>query len=199
MNKNSQINKTKDDLAATIQAIVADDSLRLEFSEDRENNFFTWKENLLLDGKKILLPEIHDDDNRAAADMAACYLLFHDRELHQNKNFNLEEQNLFDEFEKIRVFINAKDCYLGVVKNILAKIEKDLSSKSFANQALPLLLLNSFFESEILFESKNLILDLEKNLNKDLIKEIKNLSKKIYNQEAYAKERWIYLKTRVNY
>jgi cobaltochelatase CobT len=186
MNKNSQINKTKDDLAATIQAIVADDSLRLEFSEDRENNFFTWKENLLLDGKKILLPEIHDDDNRAAADMAACYLLFHDRELHQNKNFNLEEQNLFDEFEKIRVFINAKDCYLGVVKNILAKIEKDLSSKSFANQALPLLLLNSFFESEILFESKNLILDLEKNLNKDLIKEIKNLSKKIYNQEAYA-------------
>ena len=185
MNQNSQISQIKENLAATIQAMVADDSLSLELGEKKENNFFSWDYYFLLNGNKILLPEVVDDSARAAVDMAACYLLFYDDQLNFNNDFSHEEQKLFTEFEKIRVLLNAKDCYLGIIKNILNKIEQDIPLQNLDNQALPLILLDCFFDV-ILPNTKNLILNLEKNISQKLFKEIKKLDKKIYDQASFA-------------
>ena len=66
---------------------------------------------------------------------------------------SLNEQELFDAFEKIRVIGNVKNIYKGVVKNILQKISQDLPSlDSSGIQAYPLLLLE-----EILSEQKILV------------------------------------------
>ncbi len=62
--------------------------------------------------------------HRAASDLAACYILFHDK-----KNYIVaEEQKFFDEFEKIRVVAEVRNIYRGVVKNILGKVEEDVDS-----------------------------------------------------------------------
>lgn len=191
-NKNSQTNKIREDLGATLQAVVEDHLLQFEFSETQENNFFSWSQNLILDEKKVLLPQIKNDDlikfHRASADLAVCYLLFHNQKIHQTQKFSGEEQILFDEFEKIRVVINVKDSYLGIVKNILRKIEDDVSRPLDSDfKKIPLILLNQFFKEKILPRTKNLISNLEKNLSKNILKEIKNLDEKIFNQENFSK------------
>jgi len=190
--KNSQTNKIREDLGTTLQAVAEDHLLQFEFSETQENNFFSWSQNLILDEKKVLLPQVKNDDlikfYRASADLAVCYLLFHDKEIHQTQKFIFDEQILFDEFEKIRVILNVKDSYLGIVKNILRKIEDDVSRPLDSEfRTIPLILLNHFFKEKILSKTKNLISDLEKKLSKNILGEIKNLDKKISNQEDFSK------------
>lgn len=193
--KNSQINKVKEDLIATLRAVVADESVQVDFSDEQKNNFFSWNQNLIFDEKKAAVPaiktdEIFSEENlvrryRAVCDMAACYLLFHDQEIHQERNFGEEEQKIFDEFEKARVISNVKNSYHGVVKNILAKVEDDVFSTS---APLSLLLLNEIFPQEILPRTKDVILDLEKKLSKKILSEIKNLTKNISNQSGFAQD-----------
>jgi cobaltochelatase CobT len=191
--KNSQINQIKEDLIATLRAIVCDEVVQVEFDENQRNNFFSWNQNLVFDEKKVLIPaiqtdEIFSEENlvrrfRASLDMAACYLLFHDKKIEQEQNFSKEEQKIFDEFEKARVISSVKSSYLGVVKNILAKVEDDIFS---AEAPLSLLLLKETFSQEILPKTKDVILDLEKKLSKKILGEIKNLTKNISNQSAFG-------------
>ncbi len=202
--KNSQTNKIKEDLIATLRGLANDESLRVEFDENCQNNFSSWDQNLVLDEKIIMLPQVlkqvQDDDFptshpelvpgsiknfRAASDMALCYLLFHDKETHQQKNFVEDEQKFFDEFEKIRVISNVKNSYRGVVKNILRKLEDDIFT---ASESLSLVLLKQFFPAEILPRTASAISDLEKKLSKKILSQIQKLGKNIFDQTAFALE-----------
>ncbi len=180
MTKNSDVNKVKENIAKTFMAMVADDEVLVEFSEMVADDFGLWNQNLVT-GRKITLPQINNDSyetNRAGADLAACYYLFHNAEIHLRKSFELEEQNLFDAFEKVRVLLNVEDCYLGALKNILQAVEKS----DF--YALPLILLKGFdkFGATI----KNRIINLENNLDKKILKKVNNLVAKIHNQNEFA-------------
>ena len=187
--KNFQTNQIKEHLTATLRALVADESVQVEFEEEVKNNFFAWNQNLVLDEKRVAVPQIQVDEIfseenlvkrfRAASDLAASYLLFHDKKLHKNENIDEEEQKFFDEFERVRVIANVKNSYRGAAHNILAKVEDDIFSGS---TNLSLILLNKIFDSEILPRSKEAALDLEKNLDKKIIKEIKNLAQKTESQ-----------------
>lgn len=186
-----QINKIKESISATLQAIVADDAVQVEFLEDLSNNFFEWKQDLVADSKTVSLPVVQSDElinsYRAAADMAACYLLFHDKELHQQRGFdNLDEQKLFDEFEKVRVIANVGDVYRGVVRNILQKVESDVASGSGRDASIAMLLFREFSEVADSSATGNLIANLERSLSAKILQKIKNLSDKISNQEGFA-------------
>ncbi len=190
----------KENLSAILQAIAANDFLRAEFTKDLSNNFFVWDQNLLIDKNEVYLPEIVAQENesdflesqtlekefsfkhKAAADLAACYLLAHNKEIYQQKIREPKEQKFFDEFEKIRVISQVKDSYLGVVKNILQKIESDIFSGS---SSLSLVLLKEIFSDEILPRTKDFALDVEKNLSKKVAAEIKKLSQITSNQSEF--------------
>jgi cobalamin biosynthesis protein CobT len=177
----------KENLIATLRAISADQSLQVEFLDDVKNNFFGWDQNLIIE-EKAILPQISNDeslqtqDSRASADLAASYLLFHNFEIHQQKTRNLEEQKFFNDFEKIRVIAQMRHSYLGVVKNILEKVESDIFSGS---TNLSLILLQEIFDEKILSRTQNAVQDLQKSLNKKIVAEIKNLARKIENQNEF--------------
>lgn len=186
---NSYLNQTKEKLVTTIKNIVLNKSLQIEFSEDVKNNFFSWNQNLVSKNNIILpnLKTINDqiiNSDRAASDLAICYLLFHNHKIHQQKQRSLEQQKFFNDFEKIRVFANIKDSYLGISKNILAKIEEDIYSNS---ENLSLILLNEIFADNLLPKTLNLVEELRSSLSKKILEQIKNLAKKTNDQSAFEK------------
>lgn len=201
--KNPQINIIKEKLVTTMQAMVEDGSLLVDFDEDQENNFFAWNQNLITQSKIARLPDVRIDDvresdfgvfedssqfnkglvkSRSCADLAASYLMFHDFEIQEGLECADDEKKFFDEFEKVRVVSQIKDSYLGAAKNILAKVEEDIFSGS---TNLSLVLLKEVFPNEILPRTKVAADDLEKNLNKNVVSEIKNLAKKSSDQSAF--------------
>lgn len=183
MNQNSSNKNIADKLLATIKAVSKNDDIKLEFAA-LENNFFSWNQSLI-DDKRIILPQAASiGQSRAAADLATCYLMFHNAKIHQE--FACAEQDLFDSFEKIRVISNVKNLYRGVVKNILQKISDDARNPllSSANK-LPLMLLQEVFRGEVG------VLEFATNDNSPQNKinsHIKKLAKNIADQKAFALE-----------
>ncbi|MBU6140666.1 MAG: hypothetical protein KGP29_03795 [Proteobacteria bacterium] len=178
--------QTKEVLINTLRALVADESVQVEFTDEIQNNFFTWDQKLVVNKKRVEVPQI-DKYFRASTDLAAAYILFHDSGdvmLSLSKHdYTQEDQRFFDEFEKIRVIAEVKNIYRGAAQNILEKIRHDLSptaSRQDQDQEnLSLVLLSEIFSQD--FSS-----NLEKNLDKKIVKEIKNLSKKTSNQYAFS-------------
>ena len=177
--------QTQEVLIETLRALVADESVQVEFIDEIQNNFFTWNQRLAGDKKRIEVPQI-SKHFRASTDLAACYILFHDSSIHRQES----EQEFFDEFERVRVIAEVKNIYRGAAQNILEKIRHDLSSdiiepfsaaleKSGIQKNLSLILLDEIFSQDF----SNAI---EKNLSKKIIREIKNLSKKTSDQSAFA-------------
>jgi cobaltochelatase CobT len=171
--KNSQTNAAKENLIATLRALTASEFLQVEFDEARENNFFVWDQSLVGEGGVVLpeveiLKQVQDDEIgeikdrndglefshpelvsgsisqfRAASDLAACYILFHDKKINDEVMLSLPSQDYWarsssitlrqaqcdiDQFEKIRVVVEVRNIYRGVVKNILGKMEEDVDS-----------------------------------------------------------------------
>lgn len=178
--------KEKQDLSVVLNGLARKDSAAIEFEDNLANNFFSFDQNLVLSEKKIILPTGSLKHLRAAADLAACYLLFHDKRVHQQKKFDKDEQKIFDESEKIRLICKVKDCYRGSAANLLRKIEDDIVFNPSANFSL--LLLKEFFPEKILPKTGSFISGLEKKLDKRVQKRIKNLAKKIDDQIGFAKE-----------
>ena len=143
--------------------------------------------------------------HRAASDLAACYILFHDKKIHLEMNVRTGlqtpsgagfgasvEQKIFDEFEKIRVVVEVRNIYRGVVKNILGKVEEDVQEQtpsgasSDVSSAISLLLLPEFFSTELGKKTREKISDLKKNLSEKILTEIKKLAKITADQKAFA-------------
>jgi cobaltochelatase CobT len=188
--KNLSNTQIKENLATTLRAMVADQNLEVEFDEICENNFFAWNHNLVAGAGGVALPEISDlnfeppsPKLRAAADLAAAYLLAHDKKIYDEKKYEPQEQNFFNEFEKVRVIACLKNIYAGAVKNILNKLESDVFSGS---TSLSLILLKEIFGSQILPKTLEFSLQLEQNLNKKVVAEIKKLPQLVQNQSAFG-------------
>ncbi len=195
MKKNSQthISETKEKLVTILQNLAGDGALQIEFEEEVKNNFFAWNQNLVSgsgDKKKVVLPEVNlaEPDNhelieqfRAVSDMALCYILFHDKKLNDDKNYTEEEWKFFNEFEKIRVISLVKNLFRGVVKNILERLRSDFSERSEGDDTN----LSLIFLKEIFPDTKNLTADYDKNLSKNIKKEVKSLRQSIYNQALF--------------
>ncbi len=206
--ENSHKNQIKENLAATLQALVADEKLRVEFVGEVENDFFAWNQNLVAGEGSVVLPEIVGEfgnesgdgvanlllrqsgalstsllKSRAASDLAACYLLAHDKKLHDQKNYEPQEQKFFNEFEKIRVVACVKNSYRGVVKNILSKVESDIFSGS---TSLSLILFKEIFGGELLPRTTEFAAELGQNLNKKIVAEIKKLALTVESQSDFT-------------
>jgi cobaltochelatase CobT len=213
-----QITQIKEHLTSTARAIVADESVHLEFNDDCQDNFFSWNQGLVLGNffvlpqiSKEILKQVQDDsgvfqDNsphrhpeldsgsifavtksptkqfRAASDLAACYFMYHSHNPNQQTQRNAEEQKFFNEFEKIRVIANVKSSYLGVVQNLLQKIEDDIFSGS---TNLSLILLQEIFGKKLLGRTANIATQLATELKPKIVKEIRNLNEKLSDQNEF--------------
>lgn len=191
MIKSKEINQIKENLTTTAKAIGCDDLLRVEFKSNLEDDFFSWNQNMVLDSKTISCPPIQEQpsyfDLRAPTDLALCYLMFHDKDSHNKQDYSdLQEQYLFDFFEKARVMAQVGSSYKGIVKNILAKVEQDVWTQQPVVENLPLVLLDEIFPNQIFSQSKELALSIKQNFNQNLIDEIKNLSALVNQQDDYA-------------
>lgn len=125
---------------------------------------------------------------RANADMACCYLMFHDFNLHQAENFNDEEQKIFDEFEKVRVIANACDTYLGIAKNLFMKLNFDLELRNQNSVALLLFLLvptatNLVFHFKILDQ---FLKNLSAKLPQKIQTKLQEIAQYVGNQAQFA-------------
>ncbi|MBM5782172.1 MAG: hypothetical protein FJ368_01980, partial [Pelagibacterales bacterium] len=183
MKKQHQEN-TKESLITTLQTIIKQDVLSVDFNGDAKNNFFSWNQNLIDENKNIILPEVSEKINysRASFDMAACYFLFHDSKIYKQKEVSFEEKDFFDSFEKIRVLDCISKSYRGILKNILHKVESDIFS---ASSSLSLVLLKELFPKEVLPKTKEIALEIESNLSKKVIQEIKKLKLRTNNQKDF--------------
>jgi len=142
--------------------------------------------------KKISLPKINNGSSerlrltRSTADLAALYLSFHQKKIHQQYNFeNYLEQKLFDDFEKFRLMIIGANLFKGVGNNLTKLIDSAIDEVSSKADLLPLLILKKFpIKSEKI--RKNLAV-FEKILSDDLSKKINILEKLINDQKEFSK------------
>jgi cobaltochelatase CobT len=198
--ENLLTNQVKENLTSTLRTMLSNKALQVEFDENLEDNFFSWNQNLV-ETSHIKVPKnlsdlVDEDDflatslenlqkHRAASDLGFCYLSFFDRKIHSEKNFeDQKEQKIFDEFEKVRVISCIKNSYLGVVKNILSKVESNIDELS-AN--ISIILLEQIFDDKILPKTRNFAEDLAKQMPPKILTAIKNLAQKIDNQQDFAK------------
>lgn len=202
--KSNLIAETKEYLCLLAKNIANIEDITLNFSKEVKNNFFTWNQDLIEKQGNSKFLNIYQLENsnfdnlninnflkthRALIDMACCYLMFHNSNLHQQKNFNQEEQIIFDDFEKVRVLLCIYDSYFGSVCNILNKIDNDLDL-SYSNSPTLLVLKNFFSKSDLLnnYPQINFFAkDLEKKTNTKINTKIKKISSEIHNQNQYSK------------
>jgi cobaltochelatase CobT len=213
-NSPKNFEKIKENLVATYCNMVQNSNLHIDFDENFINNFFSWNQNIVdfqeekliakIFSLKAFLPNSNllrkaDDDAeiltimRPSIDLSTCYGLFHNPQIHQKFKFEINNLNnlkinvakIFDDFEKARIIILASDCYLGIVKNILTKIENDIFYAEPSN--LDIIILNKFFSNKILPKTQEFVRDLQKNLAPKIVQKIFDLEKYIYHQENFAK------------
>jgi len=182
MNKVVSSNQVLQDILSVIKAIANISDVKIEMLQG-SNNFFSWNQNCI-NNKTVLLPQNFDiTKSRAAVDLAACYLRFHDAKTHQEFSFDKQssQQEIFNAFEKIRVIANAKNLYQGVAKNILHKISDDVQSHDnegfVASHNFPLMLLQEIFSDKEFLHNKK---DLE-IINAKISKNYYNLHSAIFN------------------
>lgn len=206
-----QINEIKENLTATLRAMVGDESLSVDFIDGVKDDFFVWNHNLL-SKQGVKLPKIDPAYSqqhqhlehfqhchptfvagsanfsaithfRAASDMAACYLLFHNKENQLPNDFSLEEVKILENFERIRLIINIASQYRGAMQNILTKIEFDIGS-GFGD--LSLVLLKNIIPHHIGLKTSAAANDVEINLSKKVTQAILALEKYISDQIEFT-------------
>ncbi len=213
-NSQKNFEKIKENLVATYRNIAQNSGLQIDFDENLINNFFSWNQNIVnfqdekLHSKIFSLKSFSPNFNliknsendleilsfmRPSVDLGCCYGLFHNPQIHQKykieinnlNNLKINVAKIFDDFERMRIVALSSDNYLGVVKNILAKIENDIFYADASN--LDLLILNKFFAKKILPKTQDFIKNLENNLAPQIVQKIFDLENFIYHQESFAK------------
>lgn len=213
-NSQKNFEKIKENLVATYRNIAQNSGLQIDFDENLINNFFSWNQNIVnfqdekLQSKIFSLKSFSPNFNliknsendleilsfmRPSVDLGCCYGLFHNPQIHHKykieinnlNNLKINVAKIFDDFERMRIVVLSSDNYLGVVKNILAKIENDIFYADASN--LDLLILNKFFAKKILPKTQDFIKNLENNLAPQIVQKIIDLENFIYHQESFAK------------
>ncbi len=213
-NSHKNFEKIKENLVATYRNMTQNSGLQIDFDENLINNFFSWNQNIVnfqdekLQSKIFSLKSFSPNFNliknseddleilsfmRPSVDLGCCYGLFHNPQIHQKykieinnlNNLKINVAKIFDDFERMRIVVLSSDNYLGVVKNILAKIENDIFYADASN--LDLLVLNKFFAKKILPKTQDFIKNLQNNLAPQIVQKIFDLEKYIYYQESFAK------------
>ena len=213
-NSQKNFEKIKENLVATYRNMAQNSGLQIDFDENLINNFFSWNQNIVnfqdekLQSKIFSLKSFSPNFNliknseddleilsfmRPSVDLGCCYGLFHNPQIHQKykieinnlNNLKINVAKIFDDFERMRIVVLSSDNYLGVVKNILAKIENDIFYADASN--LDLLILNKFFAKKILPKTQDFIKNLQNNLAPQIVQKIFDLEKFIYHQESFAK------------
>lgn len=213
-NSQKNFEKIKENLVATYRNMAQNSNLQIDFDENLINNFFSWNQNIVdfqdekLHSKIFSLKAFSPNSNliknsendleilsfmRPSVDLGCCYGLFHNPQIHQKykieinnlNNLKINVAKIFDDFERMRIVLLASDNYLGVVKNILAKIENDIFYADVSN--LDLLILNKFFAKKVLPKTQDFIKNLQNNLAPQIVQKIIDLEKFIYQQESFAK------------
>jgi len=129
---------------------------------------------------------------RFSADLAFCYLKFHKFfDLTNNDSsdqFFLEHSQAIDDFERVRLLIQASNNYLGVAKNLIENIAQNIDNANINNLSLILLTKNKNltkfldFYPEIGIYCENII----KKLDNKVINIIEQLSTTINDQKKYT-------------
>lgn len=202
-NKSNIATEVKEYLHLVVKNIANAKDIKINLSQEVKNNFFIWNHNLIEnqgDSKSLNICYLENNnfnnsntdnllkDHRALADMACCYLMFHNSSLHQQKIFNQEEQIIFDDFEKIRVLLCIYDSYFGSLCNILDKIDKEIDF-NYCTSPILLVLKNFFSKSSLLSNYHQISLfakDLEKKTSIKIKEKIKEISLEIHNQDQYS-------------
>ena len=213
-NSQKNFEKIKENLVITYRNMTQNSGLQIDFDENLINNFFSWNQNIVnfqdekLQSKIFSLKSFSPNFNliknseddleilsfmRPSVDLGCCYGLFHNPQIHQKykieinnlNNLKINVAKIFDDFERMRIVVLSSDNYLGVVKNILAKIENDIFYADASN--LDLLVLNKFFAKKILPKTQDFIKNLKNNLAPQIVQKIFDLENFIYHQESFAK------------
>ena len=213
-NSQKNFEKIRENLVATYRNMTQNSGLQIDFDENLINNFFSWNQNIVnfqdekLQSKIFSLKSFSPNFNliknseddleilsfmRPSVDLGCCYGLFHNPQIHQKykieinnlNNLKINVAKIFDDFERMRIVVLSSDNYLGVVKNILAKIENDIFYADASN--LDLLVLNKFFAKKILPKTQDFIKNLQNNLAPQIVQKIFDLEEFIYHQESIAK------------
>lgn len=212
-NSQKNFEKIKESLIATYCNMVKNSNLHIDFDENLINNFFLWNQNIVdfqdeeFQQKAIFfkgflpnsksLKRADDEDEiltimRPSIDLALCYGLFHNPKIHQKfkieinnlNNLKINIAKIFDDFEKARIVILASENFLGIIKNILEKIENDIFYAEPSN--LDLIILNKVFINKILPKTQDFSKNLQNNLSPKIINKIFDLEKFIHHQENFA-------------
>lgn len=213
-NSQKNFEKIKENLVATYRNMAQNSGLQIDFDENLINNFFSWNQNIVnfqdekLQSKIFSLKSFSPNFNliknsendleilsfmRPSVDLGCCYGLFHNPQIHQKykieinnlNNLKINVAKIFDDFERMRIVVLSSDNYLGVVKNILVKIENDIFYADASN--LDLLILSKFFAKKILPKTQDFIKNLQNNLAPQIVQKIFDLENFIYHQESFAK------------
>ncbi len=212
-NSQKNFEKIKESLIATYCNMVKNSNLHIDFDENLINNFFLWNQNIVdfqdeeFQQKAIFfkgflpnsksLKRADDEDEiltimRPSIDLALCYGLFHNPKIHQKfkieinnlNNLKINIAKIFDDFEKARIVILASENFLGIIKNILEKIENDIFYAEPSN--LDLVILSKVFINKILPKTQDFSKNLQNNLSPKIINKIFDLEKFIHHQENFA-------------
>ena len=173
----------QESIISTLKAISQIKKVNINFN-NQEIAFTDINQDSFL-AHDISLPSIYTYDNlcntRGFADLAALYLRFHNSKIHQQYLPNDESKNLFNDLEKFRLIKKGSEEFKGIVINlekILIENLQQVSGYSF----LPFLLLKTFSTNDL----KINIAVYKKNINKDLLGKINELSKLSDDQQKFS-------------
>jgi len=209
MKKNAQ--NQQDQIVITLKNMLANNDLAVDFSSNVNADFFSWHENLVskkslnkssTDFMQASLIEIDNEKLsknpedielfkkcRFSADMAFCFLQFHDFSIQNTFELNDTQRQIFNEFEKLRVVLKASESYIGVAKNIFEVIEKNIINCDLKSPAMLLVSKKNNLQ-EIINNYTEINSFNQKLLNKsnsNIIGKIEKISQNINNPKLFAK------------
>lgn len=217
MKKNIEQLSIKENISDTLKNMVGVDNLPIEYQANFDFNFFNWSKNFLVINKdqknhQIVNKVILADDNyskndleklsgikknffqvkkqcRFSADLAFCYLKFHNFFDVVEDQISADHLQIIDDFERVRLLLKASNSYLGVTKNIVENIAQNISDTNSNNLSLLLLTRNNNLRKFIdLYPEIGIYCEnITKNIDNKIINRIDQILTNINDQKKYTR------------
>ena len=188
-NKNTEEDKNwRDHIESTVKSIANEENLSFKFSDICYNFGQINQHNFYQD--PINVPDKNNlnqfNNVRAIADLAALYVVFHDRNIQEKYSFNCpKQQKLFNNLEKARIVILGSKKYQGIGLNLRKFIEDDYL-KIIEIYDIDLLLLK---------KSLNILEEIEvADFKYHVLSFLKDLENNIKNQDNFAQIAFDFIK-----